>query len=197
MASNKKIAEMIAAIKTIYPYYSKDNNIEVLAKTWSVLLKNYPDDAVEAAFYKCLQICKTPPTPADVIEQLEKMIEAMGQTDEELWSVLTKALYATENQMSRFNYTYIEPNQTLTQGQIARNKVTEIWESLPDRLKEYVGSKGELMRLAKHCTDEELKFERNRFFKVLPTIKKRQEYNNMALRLEQNNKNLIGNGETQ
>ena len=75
MASQNKIIEMIAAIKTIYSYYAKDTDVQMLVKTWAVLLKNYPDDAVEVAFYKCLQTCKMPPTPADVIEKLSDLID--------------------------------------------------------------------------------------------------------------------------
>ena len=87
MATKNKITEMIAAVKTIYPYYAKDADVATLVKTWAVLLKDYPDDAVSVAFYKALQTCKMPPTPADVIENLDEMAKAMGQTDEELWQV--------------------------------------------------------------------------------------------------------------
>ena len=180
MATINKITDMIAAIKTIYSYYAKDTDIKILVKTWNLLLKDYPDEAVEMAFYKCLQTCKMPPTPADVIEQLKAMIEANEPTDEELWNDYTKALRETERQIWRFEHTFVEPNGK-TQGENARAKVEEMWSGLPERVKQYVGSKGELMRMAKNYTDEELKFEKTRFLKTMPTIKKREEYTGIKL----------------
>lgn len=182
MASNKKIAEIVMAIKTIYPYYARDNDSEVLARTWSMLLKPYSDKAVEIAIYKCLQKCKMPPTPADVIEQINAMAETTEQTDEELWSIYTRALHNVSRQMYCFTFTFVERNG-LTQGDNARAKVGEIWDGLPERLKRYIGSKSELMRLAKGYTDEELRYEKTRFMKTMPIIKKREEYSELNLLL--------------
>lgn len=190
MASQNKVIEMIGAIKTIYPYYAKETDVKTLVKTWTVLLKKYPDEAVEIAFFKCLQSCKMPPTPADVIEQLNAMIELNEETDEELWSVYTKALYQTEKQIYYFQFTFVEANGK-TQGENARAKVEEIWQGLPERLKQYIGSKGELMRIAQTYTDEELKFEKNRFLKTMPTIKKREEYTELKLLLGDDKKLLL------
>ena len=53
MASKKKIIEMIASIKTIYPYYAKEADVQTLVNTWSILLKDYPDNVLEAAMFKC------------------------------------------------------------------------------------------------------------------------------------------------
>lgn len=175
MASKNKIIEMIASIKTIYSYYAKDTDVEMLVKTWMVLLKDYPDNAVEAAFYKCLQTCKMPPTPADVIEQLNAMLESNEPTDEELWTVYTKALKQTERQVYYFSFNFVEANGK-TQGENARDEVEAIWQGLPERLKSYLGSKGELMRMARNFTEDELKFEKNRFLKTMPTIKARTNY---------------------
>ncbi len=65
MATEKKIAELIAAIKTIYPYYANETDVETLVNTWNLLLKDYSDNLVDLALLECLKICKTPPTPAD------------------------------------------------------------------------------------------------------------------------------------
>lgn len=189
MASVNKITEMIASIKTLYSYYAKDTDIKALVKTWHLLLNGYPDEAVEVAFLKCLQICKVPPTPADVIEQLQAMIETNETTDEELWSVLTKALRDTENQVYRFGFTFVQANGR-TEGDNARAEVENIWNRLPNQLKHYLGSKGELMRMARGYNNEELKFEKTRFLKTMPTIKKREEYTELKLLLGEN-KNLL------
>ena len=58
----------------------------------------------DVAFFKCLQTCKMPPTPSDVIEQLNSMAEALEATDEELWSEYTKALNKVEKQLGYLQY---------------------------------------------------------------------------------------------
>jgi hypothetical protein len=174
MASQKKIIEMIASVKAIYPYYAKDADIEMTVKTWKVLLKNIPDDVTEVAFYKALQTCKMPPTPADILEEVKGLINANEPTDEELWGVFLKVLPKVSELRYMFRFTAMQSNGK-TQGDNARDKAEQIWQDLPEKLKQYVGSKGELMRLAEY-TDDELKYEKNRFMKSMPVIQKRQEY---------------------
>ena len=171
MATQKKIIEMIGSVKTIYPYYAKDTDVQILVKTWTLLLKDYPDKAVDVAFFKCLQTCKMPPTPADVIEQLNSMVDALEATDEELWSEYTLALRKVEKQLGYLQY----PLFGETKGD-THKRIEAVWNGLPERLRYYIGSKGELMRMARDYTDEDLKFERNRFFKQMPQMKKRAEY---------------------
>lgn len=186
MATKNKIIQMIAAIKTIYSYYAKETDVEMLVNTWNVLLRDYPDNAVEVAFYKCLQTCKMPPTPADVIEQIKSMQEANEPTEEELWNSFTMALHNTESELHYINFPYFGETPDH-----ARQRITKIWENLPEKVKQYIGSKGELMRIARTYTDEELKFERNRFFKTMPTIQKRIEYKEMRMALDSGNKMML------
>lgn len=120
MATINKITELLASIKTIYPYYAKGSDVNALVKTWELLLKDYSDKAVDAAMLECLKICKVPPTPADVIEQLNNFEQANHISDEELWSKLIDAVRETDRLMYRFNFTFVEDNG-LTQGQNARN----------------------------------------------------------------------------
>lgn len=182
MASQNKIIEMIGAIKTIYPYYAKDTNVELLVNTWTDLLKGYDDNITTAAFRKCLQTCKVPPTPADVIEQINALMKTQDQSDEELWSVYTKALRATSEQMSRFGYTFID-STGISQGAQARQKVKSIWEGLPEKIKGYLASEGELMRNAREWNNDEsfTTWEKQRFMKAMPVMEKRQEYNSLML----------------
>lgn len=195
MASINKITEIIAGIKTIYSYYAKDTDIATLVKTWNILLKDYPDEAVELAFYKCLQTCKVPPTPADVIEKLNAMLEANEPTEEELWEHFTKALKKTEKQVYYFNFTFRFPGEKLSQGEQARQEVEKIWDALPEKIKRYIGGKGELIRLARTYTDDELKFEKNRFIKTMPQIKIRQEYIDLNSLLNGEQQQRIEGGE--
>lgn len=189
MASAKKIGEIIASIKAIYPYYAKETDVDVLAKTWMLLLKDIPDNVVRVAIIKCLQICKTPPTPADVLEQVREISTANAPTDEEMWVALTKAVRKSQEHIYNFGHTFIEDNGK-TQGENARDKFQRLWDELPKELKDYLGGKGELMRLAKY-NDEEMMFEKKNFLKMMPTITKRQEYSELSLLVSGVNNNLL------
>lgn len=181
MASINKITDIIAAIKVIYPYYAKDTDIKLLANTWNGLLKPYDDKAVEVAMFKCLQTCKQPPTPADVIEQIQSMTKALDMSDEQLWTTYRKALRETSYNMKRFHETFID-STGISQGNQARNNVEKIWQGLDDKIKRYLGSKGELMRNATAWGVDENAFftwEKPRFMKQMPIMEKRQEYSAM------------------
>lgn len=183
MASKNKITDIIAAIKTIYPYYARDTDIATLVKTWGILLKDFPDDMVDVALYMSLQTCKNPPTPADLIEKLNAMSESAEPSDEELWGVLTTALRKADWYISRFSGTFIEENGR-KQGENARRGFEKLWEGLPEKIQMYLGGQGEFQRLAQNRDSEELKFERTRFLKAMPTMQKRSEYKRLTLALE-------------
>lgn len=187
MATQKKIIEMIGSVKTIYPYYAKDTDVQILVKTWTLLLKDYPDKAVDVAFFKCLQTCKMPPTPADVIEQLNSMLEATEATDEELWSIYTQSLNKVERQLGYLQYPLFGETPA-----DAHKRIEAVYEGLPERLRLYIGSKGELMRMARDYTDNDLKFEKQRFLKTMPQMKKRAEYNKIAALIGSDLKQIEG-----
>lgn len=185
MASQNKIIEMIGSVKTIYPYYAKDMTdamVKTLVRTWGTLLKEYSDDVVELAFFKCLQTCKMPPTPADVIEQINSMHKTLEPSNEELWAVYMDALRITCDQVSRFGHTFVD-STGISQGQQARRKVDEIWEKLPEKIRSFLGSKGELIRSAQTWgNDKDFgTWEKPRFMKSMPIMEKRQEYSGMLL----------------
>lgn len=54
MASKNKILEVIGAIKTIYPYYAKETNVELLVNMWQILFADYADKELEIAFILCV-----------------------------------------------------------------------------------------------------------------------------------------------
>lgn len=175
MADINTITEMILAIKAIYPYYAKGNDAKILAQTWDRLLKDYPDRMTDKAFYVCLQTCKVPPTPADVIEKIKEMQKTLRPSDEELWVEYKTAISKAAELADSFNFTAIEPNG-LTQGQNARIKAEKLYEGLPEYIKEYTGSYGAFMDMVKTADAAFLTYERNRFLKAMPDIAKRVEY---------------------
>ena len=189
MASQKKIVEMITAIKTIYSYYAKDCDIELLVQTWGVLLRDYKDDVVDIAFYNAMQSCKVPPTPADIIERIKGMQKASDPTPESLWNELRAAIKETQKQMYYFRFNYID-NSGISQGDRARKKVDDVWNALNEKLKSYLSSKEEMIAIARNDEDD-LKYEKSRFLKTLPIIEKRIEDKKQFERLFTVNNNLL------
>ena len=172
MATTKKVVEMITGIKAIYPYYAKDSDVKLLVNMWNATLEEFPDDVVTVAYKKALQTCKMPPTPADIIENIKQMVRANEPTDEELWSVLTKALRETSTQLYYINYPIGNTDH--------RQKITDLWNGLPEKLKQYIGSEGELKRMS-YLDDTDLKFEKKNFLKTMPTIQIRIESSGLLL----------------
>lgn len=183
MASQNKIVEIIFSIKTIYPYYAKDTDVESLVKTWGMLLSDVPDEVADAALYQALRVCKKPPTPADLLEQISAMKAAQAPSAEELWVVYHKALRDVMRLIPQFQYTYVDASGR-SQGQQARDKVDMIWAGLPEPVQRYLSSKGELIRCAQQMgasAEEDTQWEKQRFMKNMPVIAKRMEYGGMML----------------
>lgn len=178
MASKKKVLEIIATIKSIYPYYAKDGNVQLIANVWDRVFKNYSDEELDFGFGHCLETCKVPPTPADIIERINGAKKALEPSNEQLWGVYYDALVRTLDLMAQFSYTFVE-SDGISQGQKARNKVDKLFDGLPIKIKDYLGDKGELMRIARSINTQDASFEKSRFLKSMPIVDKRQETQNL------------------
>lgn len=194
MASKRQIANTITAIKTIFGYYAKDGDYDVVATLWERLLTPYTDEQVGKALYACMQECKTPPTPADVIERIKKAERANLPSPSRAWAKLASTLYDVEDLQYDFRYTAVCEDGK-TQGEKAREKCHALWDKLPADVKEYVGSYGELLKMAR-LTDDELKFERARFLKMFPQIQEQmQQAKALSEYKGQDDTKLISNGD--
>lgn len=179
MASKQKIIEMLTMIKTVFPKYAEnlaDEQMPLLVNTWLACLKGYDDNAVIYGFEKHLKTSKFAPTPSEIIEHIREAQRTFEPSNEELWSVFEDTLRNVWDEMSKFNFTFVE-RDGLTQGQIAKQNVEKIFDNLPPKIKMYVASKGELMNLAKQwaCESDFLKWEKQRFLNYMPTAEKRAE----------------------
>lgn len=178
MASEEKVVEVLLTIKAVYPYYAKDANLTVLKNVWKKALQKYEDEMVDLAFGMCIESCKVPPTPADIIERINGVKKSLEPSNEHLWSVYYDALVRTLDLMAQFSYTFVE-DDGISQGQKARNKVDKLYESLPIKVKDYLGSKGELMRVARSINTQDASFEKSRFLRSLPIVEKSQDARNL------------------
>ena len=190
MATKKNMAVMIATIKSIYPYYAKHTNIEVLAKTWLLLLQDYDDKIINNALILCMKECEMPPTPAHIIKKIEEM--QPKKTNTELWAEYVKALREVSRLQDNFEYTFVDDNGK-TQGQNAKDKARQIYNNLPQELKIYVGSFGELLRKSRDIDDTSLKYAENNFMKIMPELRKEHETRLLGTKsvdmLQENNQN--------
>ncbi len=188
MANIKKIVELLALIKVTYPYYYKDKSeeeIKMLTNVWNLALSEYTDKEVNDASIICIRECKTPPTPADIIERIKSFNPT--QTNEEMWGTMVKSFRKCEDLQYNFGYTFVESNGK-TQGQIAKEKCRKMFEDLPEVAKLYIGSYGEFLRISRDCDDETLKFERIRFMKSADDnrkeIQKREMFNSQQIKCD-------------
>ena len=182
MATKKVIVELLGSIKTIYSYYGKDADLELLIDTWHSLLQNYNDEEVKQGVFLSLRVCKYPPTPADVIEQIENFRQIKKPSETELWGLYRKALAEVNYYSYRLNYNYID-STGVSQGEQARIAIQSVWESLPEELQIYLGDKSELIRSARELNEADISYERNRFNKTFPILQKRIEDKKLLLAL--------------
>ena len=185
MASKKAIVELLGSIKTIYSYYGKDTELELLINTWYTLLHNYTDEEVKIGMFLSLRVCKYAPTPADVIEQIENQKQIEKPSEQELWALYRQALKETNYYTYRLNYNYID-SSGISQGEQARSAIEAIWEGLPQELKIYLGNKSELVRNARELNEADISYEKNRFSKTFPILQKRIEDKKLMLALSSN-----------
>ena len=177
MATKQTIKNMIAAIKHIYPYYAKDVDISYTISLWEMTMVDYDDSIVNTAFLKALKTCKQPPTPADVIENINAIYNANLATAEELWSIAKRA-------MPKVN-AYFHDLQYPVYGDTVhpRKKLEKLWNSLPYEIKNYFGNVDMLKTVAQY-SDKDMQYEKSRFIKNLPQI-----------RLTEENKKLLSSGQ--
>lgn len=171
--TKKDVFDMVGFIKANYSYAYKDVNddlLKIMMRTWFNSLSKYSKEVVEVAFMKAIEVCKMPPTLADIIQNIKQMKVATEPTDTELWNELVKAVEVTNDCIYYYNFYIVESNGK-TQSENAKDRFNKLWEELPQILKDYCGNKSGLVDIAQ--TD--LEFEKNRFLKQLPTLKQRQE----------------------
>ena len=174
MASKKTIIKSLAVIKTVYNYFGKDTDTEMLVETWNILLSNYTDEEVNRGIFLALRVCKYAPTPADVIEQIENQKQIEKPSEQEVWTLYRQALRETNYYSYRLNYNYID-SSGISQGEQAKRQIEKIWNNLPQELKIYLGDKSELIRNARELNETDISYEKNRFSKTFPILQKRIE----------------------
>lgn len=165
--SKEDIVKYLIKIKLNFENsYATANELErqLLVESWYEVLCEYPKELCDVAVNNALKRAKFAPRLGDITEEIENLINKNSKSDEELWvqlmSVLTKAY-----EYSRY-LTYEHYNAW------ASAKLTDLFNSLDPEIKTYLVNYSTLVEISEMTVDD-LKFEKVRFFKQLPSLRKR------------------------
>ena len=171
--TKKDVFDMVGFIKANYSYAYKDVNddlLKIMMRTWFNSLSKYSKEVVEVAFMKAIEVCKMPPTLADIIQNIKRIENANEPTDTELWQELVDCVDKANDCIYYFQFQMVEDNGK-TQSENAKERFNKLWEEMPQILKDYCGNKTGLYEL----TQVDLEFEKSRFLKQIQTLRQRQE----------------------
>lgn len=145
--------------------YATSNDFErqLLVESWYEALCEYPKELCDAAVNNALKKATFVPRIGNIVEEIENLINQNCKSDEELWvtltSVLPKAYEYSKYLVYEHYYAW------------ANAKLTELFNSLDPELKAYLVNYSTLVELSE-MANESLKYEKARFFKQLPTLRK-------------------------
>ena len=145
-----------------------DKERELLIKSWYAILREYPKEVCDRAVLEAIKYAKFAPRIGDVVDRIEKMIEAYQKDDFELWAELTGVLREVSKQAYYSRFNAIAKNGK-TQGENAREKIKTIYDGLSPELREYLRGERVLIELSNY-TDDELSYERGRFIRLKPEV---------------------------
>ena len=155
-----------------YKCNTREENI-LLVESWYDILKKYPLEVCERAVNEALEHATQGKAPriGDIVGYIKKMMTAYEKDDAELWAELQGVLREVSKCVYMFNYTFVE-DDGVSQGDKARRRVDDIFNSLDPALKDYCRDKRGLIELANY-TSEQTSYERGRFMRVMPTVRER------------------------
>lgn len=145
--------------------YVTSNQIEreLLVESWYEALCEYPKEICDTALNNALKRAKFAPRLGDISEEIDNILNADAPSDEELWAELSSVLgkvYEISRYLKYAHYTWW-----------ANTMLKNIYDGLSEELKLFVVNVSTLVDIAE-MTDESLQFERARFFKQMPILKK-------------------------
>ncbi|MDE6373222.1 MAG: hypothetical protein K2L72_01855, partial [Clostridia bacterium] len=135
----------------------------LLISSWYDALCDYPKEICDRAVKNVLKKAKFAPRLGDITEEADKLLSPQTKSDEELWAELNSVLGRAYDVSRYLSY----PQH----AEWANGKLDEIYRELSDELKLFVVNSSTLVELAEMPLDT-LQFERTRFFKQMPVLKK-------------------------
>lgn len=164
--SKEDVVKYIIKIKLNFENaYSASTDLErqLLTESWYEALCAYPKELCDQAVNNALKKAKFAPRLGDITEEIEKILNADSKTDEELWAELISTLPRVYEISRYLRYTQYSA--------WAHAKLTEIFSSLDQMLQTYLVNVSSLIELSE-LEEESLKYEKARFYKQAPNLRK-------------------------
>lgn len=172
MASKARIAQCLGIVSTIYPNYAQGKDANKITDVWTALLADYTDEEVSLGLEEAMKVCRFAPTPAEVIERIMAIRNSLLPTGHELWLTYRKMLsehYRLEPYLTCFEVT----SDGTPVAVKAKAKMQALFDEAPDEIKEFLGGYEGLKIKSRELSENDLRFEEQRFLKELPDIRER------------------------
>jgi len=125
-------------------------------------LKKYPKETVFNCVNNAINSCEYAPRLANIVKEIRKIQQASAHSNAELWAELTGVL-GKVYQISRY-LSYPQYSQWTD------TELNKVYDGLSDELKLFVVNRSTLVEIAE-MTEDNLQYERARFFKQMPTLR--------------------------
>lgn len=155
-------------------YNFGDDEQSLLVESWYEALSEYPKEICDRAVNNALKYARFAPKLGDIVEEIEKLMNADSKSDEELWAELMNVTAKVYDISRYLKYEQYFKNAT--------SKLRDIYEGLSGELKLYVVNISTLIEISE-LPRESLPYEKARFFKQMPVLRRHAEEKQTAKKL--------------
>lgn len=146
-----------------------ESELNTLKELWYDCLKEYPQEIVFTAVRNAIKRSEFVPKIATVNAEIERLVTAGTKSEIELWNELETVFYRVWNLSRYLRYSQHYAN--------AKAEIESIYNGLSSEIKLYVLNNETLIELAAismRTDGEDIKFEKARFLKSMPSLKAKQ-----------------------
>lgn len=143
--------------------FDSDEERLLLIESWMDIFGGYPKEVCDAAVNNALSHAKFAPRMGDITEEIQIILNGNKKTDAELWAEITDLKYEIYDKSRYLKY---PQHFDRYYGELNR-----IYDSLDDELKLYFVNLQSVIDFSE-LTKEEMSYEKNRFFKNMPLLRK-------------------------
>lgn len=155
-------------------YNFGDDEQSLLVESWYEALSEYPKEICDRAVNNALKYARFAPKLGDIVEEIEKLMNADSKSDEELWAELMNVTAKVYDISRYLKYEQYFKNATA--------KLRDIYDGLSGELKLYVVNISTLIEISE-LPRESLPYEKARFFKQMPVLRRHAEEKQTAKKL--------------
>lgn len=153
---------------------SSINERKLLISSWYEILCKYPKEICDKAITNTLRKASFAPRIGDIVNEIENILNADSKSDEELWAELMNVTTKVYDISRYLKYEQYFKNATA--------KLRDIYDGLSGELKLYVVNISTLIEISE-LPRESLPYEKARFFKQMPVLRRHAEEKQTAKKL--------------